>query len=115
MKKLTTILLTIFGLFTMLNASNYPVPSSDFVLIKGGSFTMGSPESEDWLSNDETQHRVTIASFYMAKFEVTQKEWREITGKNPSNFTGDKLPVESITWLEALLLFIPARFPVPRM
>lgn len=102
MKKLTTILLTIFGLFTMLYAANYNAPSSDFVLIKGGSFTMGSPESEDWRSNDETQHRVTIASFYMAKFEVTQKEWREITGKNPSNFTGDKLPVESITWLEAI-------------
>ena len=63
---------------------------------------MGSPESEDWRSNDEAQHRVTLASFYMAKFEVTQKEWREITGKNPSNFTGDKLPVESITWLEAI-------------
>lgn len=63
---------------------------------------MGSPESEDWRSNDESQHRVTVASFYMAKFEVTQKEWREITGKNPSNFTGDKLPVESITWLEAI-------------
>lgn len=38
---------------------------------------MGSPESEEWRSNDEPQHRVTIASFYMAKFEVTQKEWLE--------------------------------------
>lgn len=102
MNKLTTILLTIFGLFTMLYAANYNAPSSNFVLIKGGSFTMGSPESEDWRSNDETQHRVTIASFYMAKFEVTQKQWLEITGKNPSNFSGDKLPVESITWLEAI-------------
>ena len=86
----------------MLNATNYTSPSSDFVLIKGGSFTIGSPESEDWRSNDETQHRVTIASFYMAKFEVTQKQWLEITGKNPGNFTGDKLPVENITWLEAI-------------
>ena len=86
----------------MLHATNYNAPGSDFILIKGGSFTMGSPESEDWRSNDETQHRVTVASFYMAKFEVTQKEWREITGKNPSNFTGDKLPVESITWLDAI-------------
>ena len=102
MNKLTTILITIFGLFTMLNATNYNAPSSDFVLIKGGSFTMGSPESEDWRSNDETQHRVTLASFYMAKFEVSQKQWLEITGKNPSNFTGDNLPVESITWLEAI-------------
>lgn len=86
----------------MANAATFSTPSSDFVLIKGGSFTMGSPESEDWRSNDEAQHRVTLASFYMAKFEVTQKEWREITGQNPSNFTGDRLPVESITWLEAI-------------
>ena len=73
------------GLTTMLYANNYSAPSSDFVLIKGGTFTMGSPETEDWRSNDETQHRVTLAPFYMAKFEVTQKEWREITDRNPSN------------------------------
>lgn len=99
----------------MLNATNYPIPSSDCVLIKGGSFTMRSPETEDWRSNDESQHRVTLTPFYMAKFEVTQKEWREITGQSPSNFTGDSLPVESITWLEALLHFIPARFQVQKM
>ena len=102
MKKLTAIIFTIIGMFTMANAANYTSPNSNFVLIKGGSFVMGSPESEDWRSNDETQHSVSVASFYMAKYEVTQKEWREVTGKNPSNFTGDKLPVESVTWLEAI-------------
>ena len=86
----------------MTHAATYKAPNADFVLIKGGTFTMGSPESEDWRSNDETQHSVTVASFYMAKFEVTQKEWREIMGKNPSNFSGDNLPVESVTWLEAV-------------
>ena len=102
MKKLFSAIFLSLGVLFMAGAANYNSPSDNFVLIKGGSFTMGSPESEDWRSNDETQHRVTLASFYMAKFEVTQKEWREITGKNPSNFTGDKLPVESITWLEAV-------------
>lgn len=102
MKKLFSAFFLSLGVLFMAGAANYNSPSDDFVLIKGGSFTMGSPESEDWRSNDETQHHVTVASFYMAKFEVTQKEWREITGKNPSNFTGDKLPVESITWLEAI-------------
>lgn len=43
-----------------------------------------------------------VAPFYMAKYEVTQKLWREVTGKNPSNFSGDNLPVESVTWLEAV-------------
>lgn len=86
----------------MANGAPYSAPSSDFVLIKGGSFTMGSPESEDWRSNDEVHHRVTVASFYMSKYEVTQKLWREVTGKNPGAFTGDTLPVESVTWLEAV-------------
>ena len=86
----------------MTKAATFASPGKDFVLIKGGSFTMGSPESEDWRSGDEKQHSATVASFYLSKFEVTQKEWREITGKNPSNFSGDKLPVESVTWLEAL-------------
>ncbi|MCR5124556.1 MAG: formylglycine-generating enzyme family protein, partial [Treponema sp.] len=102
MKKLASFLFRLLGLITMLNAETFSAPNSDFALINGGSFTMGSSESEDWRSNDEILHKVRVASFYMAKFEVTQKEWREITGKNPSNFTGDKLPVESVTWFEAI-------------
>ncbi len=77
-------------------------PSGDFILIKGGTFSMGSPESEDWRSNDETQHNVTVASFYMSKYEVTQKQWRAVTGSNPSNFIGDNLPVENVSWLDAI-------------
>ena len=85
----------IIGVLTMSQAS-------DFILIKGGTFQMGSPDSEDWRSNDEVLHSVTVSPFYMASHEVTQQEWREVTGKNPSSFTGDNLPVESITWLEAV-------------
>ena len=86
----------------MAQAATYSAPRTGFVLIGGASFTMGSPGSEDWRSNDETQHRVTLAPFYMAAYEVTQKEWRDVTGKNPGNFSGDTLPVESVTWLEAI-------------
>ena len=102
MKRLTALIITLLGIITMSYATTFSAPSSDFVLIKGGTFLMGSPETEDWRSNDERQHSVTVAPFYMAKFEVTQKEWLDITGKNPCNFTGNKLPVESITWLEAI-------------
>ena len=102
MKKIFFSIFITLGLIMMTHAATYKAPNADFVLIKGGTFTMGSPESEDWRSNDETQHSVTVSSFYMAKFEVTQKEWREITGKNPSSFSGDNLPVESVTWLEAV-------------
>ena len=53
---------------------------------KGGSFQMGSPESEAWRSDDETQHTVTVSGFYMSKYELTQKEYEEVMGSNPSNF-----------------------------
>ncbi len=102
MKKLIFLILAMLGATTMASATTFPSPSADFVLIDGGTFQMGSPESEDWRSNDETQHLVTLSPFFMAKYEVTQRQWREITGKNPSTFTGDSLPVESVTWLEAV-------------
>ncbi len=76
------------------------VPDS-FVLVKGGTFQMGSPESEAWRSDDETQHSVTLGDFYMSKYELTQKEYMDITGTNPSNFSGDDLPVENVSWLDA--------------
>ena len=63
---------------------------------------MGSPASEDWRSDDEMQHRVTVSDFYMSKYELTQKQYASVTGENPSNFIGDNLPVENITWLEAI-------------
>ena len=65
-------------------------------------FVGGSPESEAWRSVDETQHTVTVSDFYMSKYELTQKEYEEITGKNPSNFSGENLPVENISWLDAV-------------
>jgi formylglycine-generating enzyme required for sulfatase activity len=75
---------------------------SDFVLIKGGSFLMGSPTSEAGREKDETRHRVTVSDFTMGKYEVTQREYRQIMGSNPSQFKGDDLPVENVTWFEAV-------------
>ena len=73
-----------------------------FVRISGGTFQMGSPETEDWRSEDETAHPVTVSDFYMGVYEVTQKEYQEIIKNNPSSFTGDDLPVENLTWYEAV-------------
>lgn len=100
MKRQILSLLT--GAITAFSATAQVAAPADFVLIRGGTFQMGSPESEDWRSNDETLHRVTVAPFYLARHEVTQKAYREVTGKNPSAFSGDELPVESVTWLEAV-------------
>ena len=73
-----------------------------FLLIPGGTFTMGSPGGEAWRSEDETQHTVTVSDFYMGAYEVTQKEYQEVMGDNPSNFSGENLPVENISWLDAV-------------
>ena len=73
-----------------------------FLLIEGGTFLMGSPESENWRIEDEMQHEVTVSSFYVDPYETTQEEYERLMGNNPSTFTGEKLPVENISWLDAV-------------
>ena len=73
-----------------------------FVRINGGTFTMGSPASEpERAENEGPQHQVTLSSFYMGKTEVTQKEYQEVMGTNPSFFIEDSLPVENVSWFDA--------------
>jgi formylglycine-generating enzyme required for sulfatase activity len=74
----------------------------NMVRINGGTFMMGSPASEPERVSNEVQHSVTVSSFYMGNYEVTQREWREVMGNNPSYFKGDNLPVEEISWYEAV-------------
>ena len=73
------------------------------VYVEGGTFTMGAtPEQgSDAESDEKPAHKVTLSSYYIGKFEVTQAQWRTIMGKNPSNFTGDNNPVEKVSWHEA--------------
>ena len=73
-----------------------------FLLIEGGTFLMGSPESENWRIDDELQHEVRVSAFYIDPYETTQEEYERIMGNNPSTFTGEKLPVENISWLDAV-------------
>ena len=73
----------------------------EFVKISAGEFLMGSPESDEMKGGDETpQHKVTIKNgFYMQKTEVTQGQWKEIMGNNPSLIQqGDDYPVDSVSW-----------------
>lgn len=86
-------------------SSSQPQPveaPEGFVLITGGSFQMGSPDEEAWRSADETQHEVTVSDFYISPYEVTQQEYEAVMGENPSNFIGENLPVENISWLDAV-------------
>jgi formylglycine-generating enzyme required for sulfatase activity len=73
------------------------------VLIRGGTFLMGSPESEGDRNNDEGPlHSVTVQSFFMGKYEVTQAQWHAVMGNNPSFFPGcARCPVEKVSWLDA--------------
>jgi formylglycine-generating enzyme required for sulfatase activity len=71
--------------------------------IPKGKFLMGSPETEEGRSKDETQHEVTInQNFYMGATEVTQAQWQKVMGNNPSRFNGDDLPVETVSWDQAV-------------
>jgi len=73
-----------------------------YILINGGSFQMGSPSSENWRLEDETQHEVSLSSFYVSPYETDQKEYESLMGGNPSAFQGEHLPVENISWLDAV-------------
>jgi formylglycine-generating enzyme required for sulfatase activity len=76
----------------------------EMVHLPGGTFTMGSPANEVNRNNDETQRQVTVSSFYMGKYTVTQAEYEAVMGTNPSRFKqeGVKLPVENISWFDAI-------------
>jgi formylglycine-generating enzyme len=71
-----------------------------FAWIRPGTFMMGSPKDEQERAMDETQHKVKLTrGFYMGVCAVTQEQWKETMGNEPSNFKGEKnLPVEQVTW-----------------
>ena len=60
----------------------------------GGTSEQGS----DAFDQEKPTHSVTLSSYYICKYEVTQALWRAVMGSNPSNFKGDNLPVESVSW-----------------
>jgi formylglycine-generating enzyme required for sulfatase activity len=71
--------------------------------IPAGGFDMGSAPAETGRADYETQHKVTLSEgFWMAETETTQALWRSVMQSNPSYFKGDKLPVERVSWDDAL-------------
>lgn len=67
--------------------------------VAGGSFLMGSISG---YSSEEPVHEVTVDSFYMGTYEVTQDIYEEVMGTNPSYWKGAKLPVEQVSWYDAV-------------
>jgi len=75
----------------------------EMVQIPGGTFKMGSPATEEGRYDSESrQHQVTVPSFFMGKYQVTQAQYQAVMGNNPSNFKGEKRPVEQVSWDEAV-------------
>jgi formylglycine-generating enzyme required for sulfatase activity len=70
--------------------------------LPGGEFWMGSPENESERYDDETRHRVRVSPFAMAKYLVTQKLYQEVMEQSPSYFKGESLPVERVSWFDAV-------------
>lgn len=84
-------------------------PSCDFcgpmVVVPAGRFLMGSaaaPNDASGHDRDETpQHSVSVASFALGRYEVSQAEWAAVMGKAPGNDPDPKLPVHGVTWDDA--------------
>ena len=73
---------------------------NNMVYVSGGTFTMGatSEQGSDAWDDEKPTHSVTLSSFYLCKYEVTQALWRAVMGNNPSKFKGNNLPVEQVSW-----------------
>mgnify|MGYP004512757891 CR=1 FL=1 len=74
--------------------------SIKMVRVEAGTFTMGAtPEMKDPDYEEKPTHQVTLTNdYYIGKYEVTQALWQAVMGSNPSNFKGENLPVETVSW-----------------
>jgi hypothetical protein len=74
------------------------LPDPEMIFVEGGTFMMGSPTNVG-NSNESPAHMVTLASFYIGKYQITQEIWEAIMDDNPSWFKiGADYPVENVSW-----------------
>lgn len=84
----------------------------DMILIPEGTFLMGSPETElERFDNEGPQHEVTVPTFFMGRYPITQAQWRVVAAfptvnqelnPDPSGFKGENHPVECVNWFDAV-------------
>jgi len=79
--------------------SKDPTTGLEMVFVKGGCYQMGDTFGDGY-DNEKPVHEVCLDDFYMGKYEVTQGQWKQIMGNNPSYFKdcGDNCPVEGVSW-----------------
>lgn len=110
----STLVLSTAVLFLLAGCSKKPVIDDGLVLVKGGEFIMGNNEYTAGYKHNE--HKAEVSSFYVSATEVTQGEYEEIMGSNPSFYVGEskgkrakegetqeKRPVERLSWYEAVM------------
>jgi formylglycine-generating enzyme required for sulfatase activity len=78
-----------------------PITGMEFVWVPPGCYQMGS-NSKEADSDEKPVHEVCVDGFWIAKYEVTQGQYKKIMGSNPSRFkSGENYPVESVSWDDA--------------
>ncbi|MCI6473530.1 MAG: SUMF1/EgtB/PvdO family nonheme iron enzyme, partial [Bacteroidales bacterium] len=92
-----------FGSLSSASGSVVPITVNgvtfNMIRVDGGTFTMGATsEMTDPWNEEKPTHQVTLSTYYIGETEVTQGLWKAVMGKNPSRFTGDNLPVETVSW-----------------
>ena len=68
---------------------------NNMVYVEGGTFMMGATST---LDNEKSAHQVTLLSFSIGRYEVTQEEWMAVMDNNPSEFKSSRRPVECVNW-----------------
>jgi formylglycine-generating enzyme len=73
---------------------------SEMVFVEGGIFRMGGEDDDkDAYDGEKPAHNVTVDSFYIGKYPITQVVWKAVMShRNPSHFRSDDLPVETVSW-----------------
>ncbi|WIV17372.1 SUMF1/EgtB/PvdO family nonheme iron enzyme [Paenibacillus polygoni] len=94
MKKRSIFFLSLLLVLISACSQQKSAKEDNFVLVEGGSFVNENSSYYD--------KEVTIPNFYMSKYEVTQKEWVDVMESNPSSFRGKQLPVEMVSWYDAI-------------
>jgi formylglycine-generating enzyme required for sulfatase activity len=93
-----------------ITATDRPIPSPvthgkksglTMIQVAGGTYMMGSPSNEANRGTDECQHSVILGDFSIGQYEVTQADWQEVMGTNPSSFPNcNECPVETVSWYD---------------
>lgn len=92
-KDLTIFLIVILAVIIIFNIF-FNKKHDEFVLVEGGYFINTKSQ---YVKNENK-----VSDFYIGKYEVTQKQWKDVMGNNPSQFNGNNLPVEMVSWYDCI-------------